>query len=203
MKKKTLSLIIGLIIVALVLLGISDTLGILNNAPAVSTAIPEAGSTCTITDETSPAQTNTIVKDGEYTTAEDIALCIHTFGHLPSSFITKSEARELGWEGGLLEPYAPGKCIGGERFGNYEGLLPEKYGRFYIECDIGTMGASSRGAKRIVFQMKGLSTLQTTLTRASVCSMETKMRSITLDCMRMTSRAAMHTCLKEMLALPS
>ena len=113
MKKKTLSLIIGLIIVALVLLGISDTLGILNNAPAVSTAIPEAGSTCTITDETSPAQTNTIVKDGEYTTAEDIALCIHTFGHLPSSFITKSEARELGWEGGLLEPYAPGKCIGG------------------------------------------------------------------------------------------
>lgn len=45
--------------------------------------------------------------------------------------------------------------------------------------------------------------MQTTLTRASVCSMETKMRSITLDCMRMTSRAAMHTCLKEMLALPS
>lgn len=156
MKKKTLSLIIGLIIVALVLLGISDTLGILNNAPAVSTAIPEAGSTCTITDETSPAQTNTIVKDGEYTTAEDIALCIHTFGHLPSSFITKSEARELGWEGSLLEPYAPGKCIGGERFGNYEGLLPEKYGRFYIECDIGTMGASSRGAKRIVFSNEGL-----------------------------------------------
>ena len=54
------------------------------------------------------------------------------------------------------EPYAPGKCIGGSRFGNYEGLLPEADGRTYTECDIDTLGADSRGAKRIVFSNDGL-----------------------------------------------
>ena len=52
--------------------------------------------------------------------------------------------------------YAPGKCIGGSRFGNYEGLLPEADGRTYTECDIDTLGADSRGAKRIVFSNDGL-----------------------------------------------
>ena len=66
------------------------------------------------------------------------------------------EAQALGWPGGSLEPYAPGKCIGGSRFGNYEGLLPEKEGRTYTECDIDTLGAESRGAKRIVFSNDGL-----------------------------------------------
>ena len=73
-----------------------------------------------------------------------------------SNFITKKEAQELGWSGGSLEPYAPGKCIGGNRFGNYEGLLPEKNGRKYTECDIDTLGKSKRGAKRIVFSNDGL-----------------------------------------------
>ena len=58
--------------------------------------------------------------------------------------------------GGSLEPYAPDKCIGGSRFGNYEGLLPEADGRTYTECDIDTLGADSRGAKRIVFSNDGL-----------------------------------------------
>ncbi|MFR1264042.1 MAG: ribonuclease domain-containing protein [Christensenellales bacterium] len=62
----------------------------------------------------------------------------------------------MGWEGGSLEPYAPGRSIGGDRFGNYEGLLPEAEGRRYTECDIDTMGRSSRGAKRIVFSNDGL-----------------------------------------------
>ena len=61
-----------------------------------------------------------------------------------------------GWLGGSLEPYAPDKCIGGSRFGNYEGLLPEADGRTYTECDIDTLGADSRGAKRIVFSNDGL-----------------------------------------------
>ena len=73
-----------------------------------------------------------------------------------STFTPTSEAQDLGWSGGSLEPYAPGKCIGGNRFGNYEGLLPEKEGRKYTECDIDTLGADSRGAKRIVFSNAGL-----------------------------------------------
>lgn len=95
-------------------------------------------------------------EDGVYTTKEDVALYIHTYGHLPDNFITKKEAQNLGWPGGDLEPYAPGMCIGGSRFGNYEGLLPEAKGRTYTECDIDTLGAKSRGAKRIVFSNDGL-----------------------------------------------
>ena len=55
-----------------------------------------------------------------------------------------------------MEKYSPGMAIGGGRFGNYEGLLPEADGRSYTECDIDTNGASSRGAKRIVFSNDGL-----------------------------------------------
>ncbi len=85
-----------------------------------------------------------------------MALYIHVYGHLPSNFITKKEAEKLGWSGGSLESYAPGMCIGGDRFGNYEGLLPKKAGRSYTECDIDTLGKKSRGAKRIVFSNDGL-----------------------------------------------
>ena len=98
----------------------------------------------------------TLAEDGSYTTKEDVALYIHTYGHLPGNFITKKEAQALGWSGGSLEPYAPGKCIGGSRFGNYEGLLPEAEGRTYTECDINTLGADKRGAERIVFSNDGL-----------------------------------------------
>ena len=101
-----------------------------------------------------PETVLSIVVGESYTTKEDVALYIHTYGCLPDNFITKNEARKLGWEGGSLEPYAPGKCIGGDRFGNYEGLLPED--RDYRECDIDTLGAKSRGAKRIVFSDDGL-----------------------------------------------
>lgn len=97
-----------------------------------------------------------LAEDGAYTTKEDVALYIHLYGHLPDNFITKKEAEKLGWPGGSLEPYAPGMCIGGSRFGNYEGLLPEAEGRTYTECDIDTLGASKRGAKRIVFSNDGL-----------------------------------------------
>ena len=101
-------------------------------------------------------ETPAIEEDGTYTTKEDVARYIHTYGHLPDNFITKKQAQALGWEGGSLEPYAPGKCIGGSRFGNYEGTLPEKDGRTYTECDIDTLGAEKRGGKRIVFSNDGL-----------------------------------------------
>lgn len=97
-----------------------------------------------------------IAEDGSYTSKEDVALYLETYDKLPGNFITKKEAQALGWEGGSLEPYAPGKCIGGDKFGNYEKLLPEADGRTYKECDIDTLGAKSRGAKRIVYSSDGL-----------------------------------------------
>lgn len=97
-----------------------------------------------------------IDKYGSYTKKEDVALYIYTYGRLPDNFITKKEAKKLGWSGGSLEPYASGKCIGGDYFGNYEGRLPEKKGREYHECDIDTLGRSKRGAKRIIYSNDGL-----------------------------------------------
>jgi hypothetical protein len=102
------------------------------------------------------AEESVLNEDGSYTTKEDVALYIHTYGKLPNNFITKDKARDLGWEGGSLEDYAPGMCIGGDRFGNYEGLFPDAPGRKWTECDIDTLGRDSRGAKRIVFSNDGL-----------------------------------------------
>lgn len=112
-------------------------------------------STTEATTEATTEETK-IDKDGTYTTCDDVALYIYTYGELPSNFMTKKEAKKLGWEGGSLEDYAPGMCIGGDYFGNYEGLLPTKDGREYHECDIDTLGAKSRGAKRIIYSNDGL-----------------------------------------------
>ena len=106
--------------------------------------------------ESEEVVTSVIFEDGVYTSKEDVARYISEFGHLPQNFITKKEAQALGWPGGSLEKYAPGKCIGGDRFGNYEGLLPEEKGRKYYECDIDTLGKDKRGAKRIIYSNDGL-----------------------------------------------
>ena len=133
-----------------------------------STAADDAGITVTDSDTetgysytpdteyTSDTASTDLEEGGVYTAAADVALYIHTYNHLPDNFITKQEARDLGWTGGSLEPYAPGMCIGGDYFGNYEGLLPKQKGRTYTECDINTLGARSRGAERIIFSNDGL-----------------------------------------------
>ena len=96
-----------------------------------------------------------VVKDGEYDSREEVSAYIRQFnGALPRNFITKSEARALGWTGGPLEPFAPGKSIGGDRFGNYEQRLPRLKAGFYKECDIDSRGRP-RGAKRLVFTQDG------------------------------------------------
>ena len=99
--------------------------------------------------ETSSAGTQTLDENGSYSSKEDVALYLWTYHRLPKNFITKEAAQALGWPGGSLEAYAPGCAIGGDYFGNYDGLLPAK--KKYRECDIGTVGKSSRGAKRIVY----------------------------------------------------
>ncbi|MBQ7545117.1 MAG: hypothetical protein IJT02_09280 [Synergistaceae bacterium] len=98
-----------------------------------------------------------VEKDGTYTSKEYVAAYINKFGHLPSNYITKEQARRLGWVSsqGNLNKVAPGKSIGGDRFGNYEQLLPTKKGRQYYECDIDYRGGR-RNAKRIIFSNDGL-----------------------------------------------
>lgn len=98
-----------------------------------------------------------IVEDGEYTSKEDVAEYLYLYGHLPPNYITKSEAQDLGWVAskGNLWKVAPGMSIGGDRFGNREGLLPTAKGRKYYECDIDFDG-TYRNSKRIVYSNDGL-----------------------------------------------
>lgn len=101
--------------------------------------------------------TPAVTEDGSYTTRDEVALYLHTFGRLPGNYITKKEAEKLGWDNkkGNLWEVAPGKSIGGSHFGNYEKLLPEKKGRKYYECDINYEG-EYRGAERIIYSDDGL-----------------------------------------------
>ena len=94
-------------------------------------------------------------ENGSYTSKEDVSNYLIQYGRLPNNFITKKEARKLGWHGGNLNPYAPGKCIGGDYFGNYQKDLPVVKGRTYHECDIDTLGAKSRGPKRLIYSDDG------------------------------------------------
>lgn len=144
---------------------VSDLVEIFSDSTDVKTEAqpdaeqPEAG-TSSPSAQSEPVQETEskapIDEDGVYDSKEDVALYIHTYGKLPKNFVTKKEAESAGWPGGSLEKYCPGKCIGGSHFGNYEGLLPEAKGRKWTECDIDTLDASSRGAKRIIFSNDGL-----------------------------------------------
>jgi hypothetical protein len=75
---------------------------------------------------------------------------------LPPRYVTKDQAERLGWRPGVdLSKVAPGKSIGGDRFGNREGLLPTAPGRRFFEADLDYAGGS-RGAKRLVWSSDGL-----------------------------------------------
>ncbi len=99
----------------------------------------------------------TLDPEGSYNAVEEVALYLHQYGELPPNYITKSEASQLGWvpsEGNLWE-VTEEKSIGGDRFGNREGLLPDRSGREYYECDVNYDGGY-RGPERIVYSNDGL-----------------------------------------------
>ena len=102
-------------------------------------------------------EAETIDEDGTYTGVDEVSLYLYLYGHLPENYITKKEARSLGWDSskGNLWDVAPGKSIGGDYFGNYEGLLPEEEDRDYFECDIDYEGGY-RNSKRIIYSDDGL-----------------------------------------------
>ena len=102
-------------------------------------------------------QNEVIDEKGHYTSKEDVALYIHTYNRLPDNYISKNKARQLGWVAskGNLQQVCKGCSIGGDKYNNYENILPSKNGRQYYECDIDYDGGK-RNAKRIVFSNDGL-----------------------------------------------
>ena len=93
----------------------------------------------------------------DYIDSDEVALYLHAFEELPPNYITKDEARDLGWDGNgnHLWQLDDGLSIGGDKFGNREGLLPGEKGRRYYECDV-NFEDGRRGAERLVFSNDGL-----------------------------------------------
>ncbi|WP_228408916.1 ribonuclease domain-containing protein [Chryseobacterium sp. JV274] len=73
---------------------------------------------------------------------------------LPDYYITKNEARKQGWNPskGNLCDVLPGKAIGGDKFGNREGRLPD--GERYFEADV-NYHCGGRNADRIIYTQNG------------------------------------------------
>lgn len=129
-------------------------------------ALPTAAIAAALTDSPTSAPTATPVRTEKPTAApkqtaitapQDIADYIFAHGTLPDNFLTKSEARQLGWDSSqnYVSDVAPGYSIGGDRFGNYEGLLPDASGRKWYEADA-NYTAGPRGAERILYSSDGL-----------------------------------------------
>ena len=147
--KKWISFLLALVL--------SFSLAACGQSQVISDAKFEAGLPAESAAPEAPSPSEPLLdEEGSYTTKEDVALYLYLYGRLPDNFMTKKEARALGWSGGGLDDYAYGMCIGGDRFGNYEGLLPDGEGRSWTECDIDTLHAEDRGPKRIVFSNDGL-----------------------------------------------
>ena len=91
------------------------------------------------------------------TDPQQIVNYLSIYGELPENFITKDEAKALGWDSryNYVGEVAPGMSIGGEYFGNYEGLLPRKKGRKWYECDANYRG-KKRGPERVLYSSDGL-----------------------------------------------
>lgn len=102
-------------------------------------------------------KTAAITTDGHYTARDDVAAYLHQYGKLPANYLTRDEAKSLGWvsKKNNLDIVAPGCAIGGDRFGNREGLLPDKKGREWFECDVNTQGGA-RSDERLVWSSDGL-----------------------------------------------
>ena len=129
----------------------------LSSTAAEETRTAEKRTAATRASERDTEAGSGIREDGSYTSRDEVALYLHTYGKLPKNFISKKEAEEQGFrfgEGDFGEAF-PGMSVGGSRFGNYEGQLPEKSGRRYYECDIDYQGGR-RNAKRIVYSNDGL-----------------------------------------------
>lgn len=151
MKKRILSLLMIFVLI------VSLTSGCTAESTDIVKPDQEQDTTINNVDQTEEMVEQQVSKDGAYTTLEDVAEYIHLYGELPKNFITKKKAMDLGWESekGNLWDVTDKGSIGGDSFGNREGLLPKDNSRKYFECDINYNGGF-RGAERIVYSNDGL-----------------------------------------------
>lgn len=164
-KRATSGIFAILMALLLLILGQQGILPLGDTADAPD-ALPTATIAAALTDSptsaptAAPARTErptAAPKQTAITAPQDIADYIFAHGTLPDNFLTKSEARQLGWDSSknYVSDVAPGYSIGGDKFGNYEGLLPDASGRKWYEADA-NYTAGPRGAERILYSSDGL-----------------------------------------------
>lgn len=168
-KRATSGIFAILMALLLLILGQQGILPLGDTADAPD-SLPTATIAAALTDSPTSAPTATPVRTEKPTAAptdtpkqtaitapQDIADYIFAHGTLPDNFLTKSEARQLGWDSSqnYVSDVAPGYSIGGDKFGNYEGLLPDASGRKWYEADA-NYTAGPRGAERILYSSDGL-----------------------------------------------
>ncbi len=80
---------------------------------------------------------------------------LHHHDGLPGDlYVTKREARGLGWHPGEdICPWLGGRMIGGDLFDNRERALPDA--KRYREADLDEEDCGRRGAKRLIFDESG------------------------------------------------
>ncbi|WP_067701821.1 ribonuclease domain-containing protein [Erwinia sp. ErVv1] len=91
------------------------------------------------------------------TQQQRVADYLHQHQQLPPLYLKKSDARRQGWDparGNLCEAL-PGRAIGGDRFSNREGRLPDGQGRRWFEADVNYQ-CGRRGSDRMLYSSDGL-----------------------------------------------
>lgn len=108
-------------------------------------------------DESNQNEEALVEAEQSYHSLQEVVNYLDQYKELPPNYLTKEEAKELGWEAneGNLWDVAPKASIGGDYFGNFEGLLPEETNRDYYEADINYNGGY-RGSERLIFSNDGL-----------------------------------------------
>ena len=96
--KKLTALWLSLLLAFGTLTGCAGQIGIIGGAD---------GPTAIITSDSASAVS--VTEDGQYDSKDEVSAYLTEYGHLPSNYITKKQAQALGWQGGSLEPYAPGR----------------------------------------------------------------------------------------------
>ncbi|WP_405328318.1 ribonuclease domain-containing protein [Fibrobacter sp.] len=97
-----------------------------------------------------------VQESGKYTTRDSVAAYLCKFDKLPTNYVTQDEGKSLyesktgkSFEKWNFNPWTTiGMMIGGDKFGNSEGLLPKGT---YHEADV-DYSAKNRGTKRLVYQ---------------------------------------------------
>lgn len=166
--KKVLTVVLTIVVAVLVILALGERL--MNAGQPGETASSGSGSQSVSasaqpsesasesgSESASESAAESLPRDGSYTSPEDVALYLHTYGELPGNFLTKSEAEKKGWvaDKGNLWEVTDHMSIGGDRFGNREGVLPDADGRKWYECDVNYQGGF-RGAERLLYSSDGL-----------------------------------------------